>query len=79
MAESQFRDSLSNVSQYGIPIFMAPDETILEQNGHLVGNIFPRKADSVRRRLAMCVDRTYLVPTHQLCRTSHPGGVIQFF
>ena len=75
LATDSIRSMLSNVSQFGMPVFMAPSLDVLEQNGHLVSTTFRRAEGSEHRRLALCFDRTYLVSTLQLVQTQH-GSIL---
>ena len=67
--QESFMGSLEKVTEWGLPIFMSPDSSVLKDNAHLLSSMHPRSPQTPYRRFVIAADRTYLIQTNQLCRT----------
>ena len=70
MQMGEFKGTIDQLGQLGLPMMVAPSEEALEANDHLCSTIFARPKDCNQRRLILSFDRTYLETSLQLFRSS---------
>ena len=71
LAKSDWAGCLAGIPAAGLPVHTAPTDEELRVNDHVISGICGRDAESCPyRRLVMAFDRTYLVQTSTLAKTT---------
>lgn len=76
--EENYMGTLEHVTEWGLPVFMAPNSSVLKDNSDLLSTTYtrPSSAKVPYRRLVLACDRTYLIATNQLCRTQKGSAML---